>query len=249
MSYEPFVEAALNACDEVVRFLNTSDPQTLYQSYDVGAGGDVSFGFDIEAEKIFFNRLGAFGTLDSEEGGIMGDTASEYTIVLDPVDGSDNFKSSIPYYGTSIALLHGSKPVAGIICNFCTGECFVRVGDERYVTNLSGVNVRTAIETNPHAKAGLFEKAYAHPKLVEKLGEAGLKFRSPGAVALSLGYAYYVDYVLFLGTMRPYDLVAGLFWCEELHCYQDEEVLVISKDKTMFERLLKLLQRSSSEHS
>ena len=37
--------------------------------------------------------------------------------------------------------------------------------------------------------------------------------------------------------MRQYDLEAGLFMCEDLHVYKDDEHIIISKDKDVFERV------------
>jgi myo-inositol-1(or 4)-monophosphatase len=47
-----------------------------------------------------------------EEAGVV-DKKSEYTWVIDPIDGTSNFAVGAPGYGIIIGLLHNEKPIAG----------------------------------------------------------------------------------------------------------------------------------------
>lgn len=47
-----------------------------------------------------------------EESGVI-DKDSEFTWVIDPIDGTSNFAEGIPNYGIMIGLLEGSTPIAG----------------------------------------------------------------------------------------------------------------------------------------
>lgn len=47
-----------------------------------------------------------------EEAGVI-DNKSEYTWVVDPIDGTSNFAAGLPMYGTMIGLLHNGVPIAG----------------------------------------------------------------------------------------------------------------------------------------
>lgn len=246
--YQPFVDAALDACKEVAHHISNHTSSADYLPQEVGAGGDVSIGFDLTAETIFVRHLSPFGTISSEESGIIG-PESDLLIILDPIDGSENIKAKFPYYGASIALQHRGETVVGIIVNFANGDCFVHDGEKHYRTSVYSPSVYEAVQRHEHGRIGLFEKAYEHPEMVAALKQAGLKFRSPGAVALSLAYAHYVKYVLFFGTMRSYDLEAGLFLCKELYVYQEGDLLIVSADQATYQQLLQLFQRSSSEHS
>lgn len=49
---------------------------------------------------------------------------SELCWVIDPLDGTNNFVNGIPIYAISIALLSKGTPVAGIVYNPLSGECF-----------------------------------------------------------------------------------------------------------------------------
>ena len=97
----------------------------------------------------------------------------------------------------------------------------------------------------PRAEIGLFEKAYAHPEIVAALDASGLKFRAPGAVALSLAYAHTVNFVLYVGSYRIYDFAAGLALCEGLEVIVEEEYVIVSKDKSIAEKIEELVKNTN----
>ena len=79
--------------------------------------GDVRTRADTEAEEIILSTLQKdFPTFNiySEEAGNI-DKKSEYTFVLDPLDGSNNFVLGIPVFCVSIGLLKGKEIIAGVI--------------------------------------------------------------------------------------------------------------------------------------
>ncbi len=47
-----------------------------------------------------------------EEAGVV-DNGSRFTWVIDPIDGTSNFSSGVPMYGTIVGLLEDSSPIAG----------------------------------------------------------------------------------------------------------------------------------------
>jgi len=50
------------------------------------------------------------------------DIGAEYTWVLDPIDGTKSFITGMPLFGTLIAIMHGEKPLLGIIDIPAMGE-------------------------------------------------------------------------------------------------------------------------------
>ena len=62
-------------------------------------------------------------------------------------------------------------------------------------------NIFHAPHTTPNGEIGLFEKAYANPLLVAALDKEKLKFRSPGAIALSLGLCTFSELCTFYGRV------------------------------------------------
>jgi myo-inositol-1(or 4)-monophosphatase len=237
---ERFIDAAVSACREIEAYIRNNSDERAYMYHSKGAGGDISIGFDLDAEAIFVKHLGPFGTISSEESGIIGE--GEDLIIIDPIDGSDNLKTRFPYYGASIALQKAGKTVVGIICNFANGDCFVKDEKRHYRTSLFDTGIIERVRSHEHAKVGIFEKAVLYPQFGQSLIKAGLKFRSPGAVALSLAYAHYAKYVVFFGTMRPYDLEAGLYMTDDLYSYRDEKCLIVAKEKETFEKVCSIFQ-------
>ena len=239
--YSDFINDALLASLNIQNELHVNSPK-LYDKYTLGAGGDISYGVDIMAEALYVQYLQKYATINSEESGIIGEGV--LTLYLDPLDGSDNFKTSLPYYGASLALCKDEETLVAIVVNFVSSEVFVRTEDEVYKTYLNRLTCKEDFIVNQSlSSVGIVEKAYDNPEKVSLLKENGLKFRSPGAIALSLAYGHYVNYVLFFGTIRVYDMKAGLYLCKDLHIYQDDGITIISKEISLFKKLCKLFNK------
>jgi len=237
---QDFLEACYQAALEVNTMLQSTDHDVGCALQKKGAGGDISITYDLLAEAIFVKHLSSFGQIHSEEGGVLGQ--GENLVILDPIDGSDNLKSNFPYYGASVALQKDKKTIAAFVCNFANGDCFIK--EQSIVCKRSLLDVDRCFEVsiNNQAKVGLFEKAAQHPDLAEKLLKSALKFRAPGAVALSLAYAYEVRFMIFIGKSRPYDVAAGLYLCEDMYRYVSDELIVVSHNKDDFAKILSLFQ-------
>ncbi len=204
----------------------------------MGAGGDVSRQIDMVAEDIFVKHLGSFGKIFSEESGEIGE--GKYRIVLDPIDGSDNYLSQVPYFGSSVALELDGTVLVGIICNFANGDIFVKRKESFEVAKLAD-GVFHAVYKNPCSSVGIFERAYRSKIAAKKLYDSEIKYRIPGASALSFAYAHYVDFVIFEGEIREYDAKAGLYMCENLYKYEYNDLLLICKDLKQFNFLKTIL--------
>ncbi len=240
-----FLLACIKANEEIARKLEISYDKEFFEKSTIGAGGDVSSGLDLWAESIFVKYLGAYGKLESEESGMIGE--GDATIIIDPIDGSSNALSLFPYFGTSVAKINSEGILdAAIVCNLASKELFLK---ELGGSVLQGRLFESTYEyprMAPQAEIGLFEKAYAHPEIVVKLDQMGLKFRAPGAVALSLAYARTVSYMLYVGSYRIYDFAAGLALCEDLEVIVEEDYVIVSKDKEIVQKLELLVKNSMS---
>ena len=241
---QKFIEACFDAALEVEALLRSTEHSYGCEPQTIGAGGDVSIGYDLLAEDCFVKHLSPFGQILSEESGYIGE--GDDLIIIDPVDGSDNLKSKFPYYGASIALKRDDKTIAAMVCNFANGDCFFRVNGEHYRRSLFRKDEHEDVCINLHTKVGLFEKAGLHPDAARALVDSGLKFRAPGAVALSLSYAHASKFMIFVGNMRPYDIVAGLYLCEDLHTYMSEDIIIVSHNKDVFAKILSIFNLTDS---
>ena len=103
---------------------------------------------DIESEKriieIILENFPGHNTLGEETG--FQDRNSEFTWVIDPLDGTSNFAAGLPWFGVIICVLKNSIP-------FLTG-CFLPVQNEIYFaekgkgTTRNGKKIKVSTETN-----------------------------------------------------------------------------------------------------
>jgi len=236
-----FIKACIRANEEIATKLQEGFSPSLFEKTEVGAGGDISSRLDLFAEDIFIKYLSVFGQIESEEAGIIG--SGDAKIIIDPIDGSANALSGFPYYGTSVAKINSDGILdTAVVCNLANGDIFIKSeGREVQQGRLFSYSFHPPY-TVPKAEVGLFEKAYANPALVAVLDSERLKFRAPGAIALSLAYARSVNYVLFMGEFRIYDFAAGLALCEGLEVIVEADYVIVSKDKCIAKRIESLIQ-------
>lgn len=93
--------------------------ELLHLGVDMGImtnyGRDVKTGLDVEVEEEILSKLNPSGyNIITEETGER-DCKSDYTWVIDPIDGTFNLSRGIPHYSVSIGLLKGFKPILGVI--------------------------------------------------------------------------------------------------------------------------------------
>lgn len=226
-----FIEAVILANKELYTYINTNLSLNDYEyTNTIGFGGDNSLKMDLIAENIFIKYLEKFGNIYSEECGLLS-TNKECTIIIDPLDGSNNFYSNLPYYGTSVALQKNGITIAGFVTNLVSSVIIYRAFDDeiKYFSLLKEINF-TPINLSK-TKFSIFERAYEYPAICAFLSKNNIKYRSLGAVALSLSEANNYDFVLYGGKIRDFDVAAALYICKELFVYRTDKILLISQNK------------------
>ena len=118
------MEVAAEAALKVGDYLG--ERATRRVEFDEKAGFfDPVTAFDREAERIIVEHiLGAHGdsTIVGEEGGRRGDGAVHWYV--DPIDGTNNFVTDLPFYCTSIGAELDGRLVAGVIYDPTRRELF-----------------------------------------------------------------------------------------------------------------------------
>ena len=237
-----FIKACIKANEEIAEAMKDGFDTSWFEKTEVGAGGDVSSKLDLFAEEIFVKYLGDFGQIESEESGIIGE--GEEKIIIDPIDGSANALSLFPFYGTSVAKVNAEGILdAAVVCNLANKDIFFKSSTSKVQQGKLFSNTFHDPHASEKAEIGLFEKAYANPGLVAALDKEKLKFRSPGAIALSLAYAHTVNYVLFMGEFRIYDFAAGLALCEGLEVIVEADYVIVSKEKSIATQIETLIHK------
>ncbi|MDR0665813.1 MAG: inositol monophosphatase [Campylobacteraceae bacterium] len=228
-----FLEACIRANHEIYHLLNSGE-NDLRTELKRGFGGDISLKADLEAEAVFIKHLQKFGRIYSEESGMIG--SGDDIVIIDPIDGSKNFAANIPYFGSSAALKKDGKVICAVVANFAAG--YMHVKSERHFKRcfFNGKKAEEIVLT-PVTGIGIFEKAYQSEKLALYLHEVSLKYRSLGALAISLSLCRETDFVLFKGCVREFDIAGGWYMCEDLFRFKNDKLLLVSKDKGIFDKI------------
>jgi myo-inositol-1(or 4)-monophosphatase len=176
-----------------------------------GAGGDLTKAIDLRAETaVLAHFRGDDVRIVSEEAGVQGD--GRYTVVVDPIDGSQNCERGIPYFALSVAIAEGETMedvFLGYVYDFGSGEEWTAVKgggaflDGRPLTGTPGDAVEIlSIEATA---ADLVAERLPH------LAPLADKVRVMGALAISLCHlaAGRTDAVVSLKGARAVDIAAG----------------------------------------
>lgn len=174
---------------------------------------------DREVEELIRSRIiGSFpdDAILGEEYGVSSGT-SDYTWVIDPIDGTSPFVNGMPSWCISIAALHGEEIAIGVIYVPCNDELYASaVGmGARLNGKLLTLNGERTIRD---AVTGIGANHHVSPAsvalIVEKLLDAGGNFIRNGSGALMLAYVaagrlvgYYEPYMHAWDCMAGYCLV------------------------------------------
>jgi len=227
-----FLKICKKASKDIIKIIHTNDT-SLFTKTKKGFGGDVSMKIDILAEQIFIKYLKEYGNIFSEEIGFI-DNDLKKTFIIDPIDGSFNISNGFPYYGSSVALKNKKGEITkAFIINLATGDYFYKDKKIKIENNLF-YNKKQTPSLNEMI---LFEKAYANIELCKKLTQNNIKYRSPGALALSLALAHRCKAVIFKGDIRDFDIAAGIYFNNDLNIKIKDNTILIAKNRCDFKYL------------
>jgi myo-inositol-1(or 4)-monophosphatase len=172
--------------------------------------GDETKLVDKKAEDIIMKHLSKLDiNIVSEEFGIL-DRGSEYTAVVDPLDGSYNFVNGIPFFCFSIAIFVKEMPFYGMIYEFLRKNAYEGIiGKGAYLN-------RETIKIDKSRKSPTIN-FYTLGKGLKILNKVR-RVRVLGAVALELAYLAKgaTDGVVDVRNhIRPTDIAAGIIIAKE----------------------------------
>ena len=195
-----------------------------------GAGGDRTFPVDKLAEDTILDGLRGLGErlhiLSEEAGGLDMNFGREKTqvsgearmVVIDPIDGSKNAVSGIPFWGVSIAV-SGSDELGGLelgyVMNLVTGDEFwAEKGRGAFQNGMPVHCLRDAVIGLCAYEA---KTPSRHLKEILPLLEAASRTRCFGSIALDLAYLASGAASLFVspGASRSFDYAAGYLLVKE----------------------------------
>ncbi len=187
----------------------------------VGSKGPNDFVSEVDqaAEQaiidILLEAYPSHGVLAEESGRERGNRTSEYTWIIDPLDGTTNFLHGFPVYAVSIALAHRGQVQQAVVYDPTRNDLFYAsrgrgafVNDRRLRvsrrTRLSDSLIGTGF---PFRKGDNFKR---YVKMFEEVMQSCAGLRRPGAAALDLCYVAAGYYDAFFETgLNPWDVAAG----------------------------------------
>jgi myo-inositol-1(or 4)-monophosphatase len=213
---ETAVQAARRAGQAVVEHY-PEDRQVTAKGYR-----DIVTEVDLIAERIVIETIRARypdHTIVSEEAGTTS-TSSQYTWVIDPIDGTTNYARRLPICAVSVGLLERDRPVLGAIYDPLRDDMFAAHRGQG--ARLNGAPIRASqVESLRDAIVGL---DWGHADVIR---EGAIRFagqvaplcrtvRGLGSAALGLAYvaAGWLDAYFNLG-MKPWDTAAGVVLLRE----------------------------------
>lgn len=104
---------AVEAAALAAGLIRTRAPGVLTAKGDRDLASEVDFAVEHVVRGFLAERTPEVDFLGEEEG--HRSSGAEFTWVLDPVDGTVNFVRGIPLCAVSLALVHGDRPVLGVI--------------------------------------------------------------------------------------------------------------------------------------
>lgn len=200
---------------------------------------DVCTNLDLQIESLLLETLMKHfpdHNFDSEEFGRSPKRNSDYTWIIDPIDGSKNYIRHLPFFNISIALQYKGKTIFSVVYAPKTEELFFALKGEgawlldqehgenfsmEHTVRLHGTETKDLSKAQLHVELPCadVQKNYTKKmKALAKLMKSAYRVRSFGSGAIALCYAArgaYDGYIDLSGTSKLYDLVAGILICEE----------------------------------
>ncbi len=125
---------------------------------------------DLEIGRLIVNRIGleykSYSIIDEEAGVI--DNNSNFTWVIDPIDGTSNFAMGVPTYGIMIGLLESGMPIAGDIALTYFGDIYWTEKGYGAYKNKTKIHVTTEEKLSQTLVSYGIDAYPEHPDLTKK---------------------------------------------------------------------------------
>jgi len=177
MVSDDMLRVLIEACSKVRSEVSKlSGREEAYESYGMGAGGDISRKIDIVAERAVMDTIKEHDvncTIIAEEAGkvdLTNGKASGYVIV-DAVDGTTNALRGIPFYCCSIALADENRLSAvkyGVVMDLFTGDVYSASSGSGAFVNGARMHVKSHSDESRYYVVGM-NVSGVKPEKIEQL--------------------------------------------------------------------------------
>jgi len=212
-NYLPFMlELAAESGKIILPFAGNAGEETLKSK------SDFVTEMDLKVEKYIIDQIlqrYPEHRIYSEEAGMLGDS-KEFEWIIDPIDGTVNYSTGLPFYGISIALCYKDECIAGVITLPALRETFWAVKGKGTFMNGKKVEMRECGISNAYVSFGDFSKEGNIQSNAHRLAAFGnlinevYRIRMVGSAAVTMSYiaAGRLDAAVYVRPNR-YDVAAG----------------------------------------
>ena len=220
-SVESRLEAAKLICrksgDEALRYFETLDSLVVENKGPQDRVSQADRNVETLMRDLIRERFPDDGIIGEEHEPSEG--TSDYTWVIDPIDGTNNFVSGIPAWTTVLACVHGFRIVAGVIHDPNMNEMFYGcAGGGAYLNG--GLIEASKADSLKEGILGMGFSRRSDPeatsRIISTIMKRGGTITKNGSGALSLAYAASGRFMGFLELyMNAWDCLAGVLLMQE----------------------------------
>lgn len=221
----PMLNIAIKAARNAGRIvLRASDNIQNIQVHEKSPKNFVT-NIDIEVEKLIVNiiqRAYSDHYFITEESGEFGNSDSDHTWIIDPIDGTNNFIHGLPHNCISIAMQFRGKTELAIIYNPHLDQLFMaekgggaRLNNAKIRTGQRKELKRSLLSGGIKYSKNIFNTNY--PEAVLQLQTKILGLRYSGSLALDMCYVAcgYLDGIWTSRNAKIWDIAAGALIIQE----------------------------------
>lgn len=186
-----------------------------YKQWDKSKGNPVTeadIAVDTFLRAAFSAARPDYGWLSEESEDDFRRLSTEYTFVVDPIDGTIAFIKGRPHFTISVALVRDGAPVVGVVFNPISGECFTAIKGQGAALNGAPVRASEADAVDHCRMLGdrvmLGDAAWNEPPL-RPWPPMEIETRGSIAYRLALVGDGQFDAMMALSPKRDWDLAAG----------------------------------------
>jgi myo-inositol-1(or 4)-monophosphatase len=215
----PMLNVAIKAARTAGSIINRASLDVDLLKVNTKSPNDFVTEVDQAAEEAIIETLltayPGHGILAEESGRAHGARDSEYTWIIDPLDGTTNFIHGFPVYAVSIALTHKGQVQQAVVYDPSRDDLFYASKGRGAFRNDRRLRVskRTRLADSLIGTGFPFRKGdnlKRYVKMFEDVMQNCAGLRRPGAAALDLCYVAAGWYDGFFETgLSPWDVAAG----------------------------------------
>jgi len=223
MDFALILDEVLKVTAEAADFIHSQAGKVEAHHIETKSRNSLVSYVDKQAEKILVMGLsriiGEAGFITEED--TVTQQKSEYTWIIDPLDGTTNFLQQIPVYAVSIGLMYEDQLILGVVSDVERKEAFYAWkgggawcnGKQIHVSDRTEVPDAVVATGFPYASrdvlphlTSVFDYFLKNARGIRRLGSAAIDL---AYVACGRFDAYYET------TLHPWDIAGGIILIEE----------------------------------